>query len=144
MCLNLLHQRSVVLQSGHLRRGSIYSITLKNLENFLCILANMWVMQKQKSILKLLKTQTLWGLKIVWPNSITYIFHESWFQISSIFFVKWNPNLKYKSPALLGESIKYTTDYRATSKRVFPKCLKGWDCHWIGTIHSQGTTWVQA
>lgn len=57
-------------------------------------------------------------------HSITYIFHESWFQINSIFFLKRNPNLKYKSLMLLGESIKYATDYKAISKRGFPKCLK--------------------
>lgn len=116
----------------------------KNLENFLYILANMWVMQKQKSILELLKTQTIWGLKMAWPNSIAYIFHESWFQMSSVFFVKWIPSLKYKSPALLGESIKYTTNYKTTSKSAFPKCLKGWGHHWIGTINSQVTIRIQA
>lgn len=106
----------------------------KNLENFLCILANIWVMQKQKSISDLLKTQTIWSLKMARSNSITYIFHESWFQTSSISSVKWNPNLKYKSLVLLGGSIKYTTDYKATSKRAFPKCQKGWD----GTITKLG------
>ena len=93
----------------------------KNLENLLSLFSpeNMWVMQKQKSILELLIAQTIWGLKTAQPNSITYIFHEFGFQIRSIFFLKWNPNLKYKSPTLPDESIKYTTNYKATSQEAF-------------------------
>lgn len=45
----------------------------------------MWIVQKWKSILELLKTQTILELKMAQPNSITYIIHESWFQRSSIF-----------------------------------------------------------
>lgn len=64
----------------------------------------MWIVQKWKSILELLKTQTILELKMVQPNPITYIIHESWFQRSSIFSLNEN---QIESPEVLGESIKY-------------------------------------
>lgn len=66
-------------------RESIYFITQRIWKNLLYFLANMWIVQKWKSILELLKTQTILELKMAQPNSITYIIHESWFQRSSIF-----------------------------------------------------------
>lgn len=85
-CLNLPHSKQYCPLKGHFFcRESIYFITQRIWKNLLYFLANMWIVQKWKSILELLKTQTILELKMAQPNSITYIIHESWFQRSSIF-----------------------------------------------------------